>query len=127
MIKNNILAFLLIGSLIALPTKSQAQWVETNGQYEAAVYSLAASDSFIFTGTVGAGIYRSTDNGVTWTPSNGGMASTFTHCFAVNGNNAYAGSLPVRESAFPRIMAQHGLQSITGYHQILGRVGQQRV
>ncbi len=90
--KKNLTAFLLIAFALGVPTKSQAQWVETNGPYEAAVGSLAASDSFIFASTVGEGIYRSTDNGVTWTPSNGGMTSTFANCLAVSGNNVYAGS-----------------------------------
>jgi Secretion system C-terminal sorting domain len=76
---------------IILP-RSYAQWVETNGPYEASVCSFAASDSFIFAGTIGAGIYRSVDNGVTWTPSNGGMTSVYTLCLAASGRNIYAGS-----------------------------------
>ncbi len=90
--KANPVLFLIITVAIGMSPKSHAQWVKTNGPYEASVCSFASSDSSIFVGTIGAGVYRSTDNGMTWTPSNGGMTSTFTNCFAVSGNNIYAGS-----------------------------------
>ena len=90
--KTTLLMLLPITLLSIIPSKSQTQWVETNGPYEASVCSFAAIGSFIFAGTIGAGIYRSTDNGVTWTPSNGGMTSVYTLCLAASGNNLYAGS-----------------------------------
>jgi Secretion system C-terminal sorting domain len=78
--------------LFLFSIQTLAQWVQTNGPYEAAVCSFGASDSFIYAGTIGAGIYRSTDKGETWTPSNGHMTSTYTKCLAVSGNSIYAGS-----------------------------------
>ena len=88
----SLLTFLLTTLFITILPKSYAQWVQTNGPYEAPVGSLASGDSLIFASTIGAGVYRSTDSGVTWTPSNGTMASTYAHCLAVYGNNVYAGS-----------------------------------
>ena len=82
----------LITLSIAITSHSRAQWVQTNGPYEASACSFAAIDSFIFAGTIGSGVYRSSDNGVTWIPCNGEMTSTFTNCFAVSGNRIYAGS-----------------------------------
>lgn len=70
----------------------QAQWVQTNGPYEASISCFASCDSFIFAGTIGAGIYRSNDKGLSWIPSNGTMKSSFTKCIAVNGKNIFAGS-----------------------------------
>jgi hypothetical protein len=88
----SIKSFLFISLMIGILPKSNAQWVKMNGPYEASVCSFAVMDSIIFAGTIGAGIYRSTDNGVTWIPSNGTMTSTYTLCLAVSGKNIYAGS-----------------------------------
>lgn len=66
--------------------------MQTDGPYEASVCSFGVSDSIIFAGTVGAGIYRSLDNGLSWTACNGGMTSVFTLCLAASGKNIYAGS-----------------------------------
>ncbi|HUX62051.1 MAG TPA: T9SS type A sorting domain-containing protein [Ignavibacteriaceae bacterium] len=85
-----ILLFLL--AIFFLHSQTIAQWVQTNGPYEASISSFASEGSYIFAGTIGAGIYRSSDNGLTWTPSNGNMTNTFTSCIAVSGRNIFAGS-----------------------------------
>ena len=43
---------------------------DTRGDH---IQCLAQSAGYLFAGTWGAGIYRSSDNGVTWTPSNTGL------------------------------------------------------
>jgi photosystem II stability/assembly factor-like uncharacterized protein len=79
-------------SIIFFSNLGITQWVQTNGPYEASISCFASCDSFIFAGTIGAGIYRSNDNGLSWLPSNGNMKSSFTKCIAVNGKNIFAGS-----------------------------------
>jgi hypothetical protein len=59
--------------------------------------SLYASESLLLAGTVGSGPFRSTDNGATWQPANGGMGNQTTNAivacngalFASGDNNLY--------------------------------------
>jgi photosystem II stability/assembly factor-like uncharacterized protein len=53
-----------------------AQWVKTNGPNSSYVTCLAVSDSSLFAGTRGSGIFRSTDNGASWTSVNSGLNSS---------------------------------------------------
>jgi len=48
-------------------------------------------DGKIFLSTAGFGIYRSTDNGITWN-SSGQMTGPDISCLFINGNNIYAGT-----------------------------------
>jgi hypothetical protein len=82
----------IIFLILLFYTSINAQWIQTNGPYEATICSFAVSDSSIYAGTIGAGIYRSTDNGESWAFSNGDMTSMYTLCFAVSGKYLYAGS-----------------------------------
>jgi hypothetical protein len=82
----------LILVALASPTILHAQWVQTNGPFGGVATSLAVSGSTIFAGIDGAGIYRSTDNGSSWTAANVGVTSVFTYAFAVSGSNIFAGT-----------------------------------
>ncbi len=84
------LLFLLI--LVAIPRRTDAQWVQINGPYEGAVCSIAATDSFIFAGTVVGGVYRSNDSGLNWELTIGITQNSFPQCMVASGDYVYAGS-----------------------------------
>ena len=48
---------------------------------------LINSQNFIFIATYGSGVYRSTDNGLTWEEKNSGLTSYFINAIAFNSNN----------------------------------------
>ena len=71
--------------------QAYAQWVQTNGPYGGKVSCFAVSDSTIFAGTYD-GVYRSTDNGTSWTEVNSGLPDTpFVLSFAVSGSTVFTG------------------------------------
>ncbi|MGB9774211.1 MAG: T9SS type A sorting domain-containing protein, partial [Bacteroidota bacterium] len=65
---------------------AQDFWQEAdNGLYGGRVSSLAINSSGqIFAGTDGGGVYRSTDNGGSWTRINNGLTSLSVRCLATN-------------------------------------------
>jgi hypothetical protein len=92
--------WLLIGFLISCVQQSSAQWVQTTnfsaGLNEPYIVSALAADSAgIFAGITGGGlpphsvVFRSTDNGLTWT-GNLSSAGNIVTCLAVIGSNLYA-------------------------------------
>ncbi len=87
-----ILAACLIISSFAGPI--QAQWVQTNGPYGAGRYvnALAISDTDLFAGTEDGGVFRSMNNGASWTASNNGLRATSVNAFVVSGTNLFAGT-----------------------------------
>src|SRR5689334_10856161 len=44
----------------------QAQWQQTNGPYGGYITALTSTATDIYLGTAGTGVYRSSDNGVSW-------------------------------------------------------------
>jgi hypothetical protein len=68
-----------------------AQWVQTNGPYGAEIRCLAVSGTNLFAGTNGEGVFRSTDNGNSWTVS--GLTNRSVYALAVLDNNLFAGTL----------------------------------
>ena len=74
-------------------------WVQTNGPYGGEVRALyAAPKGGLLAGTWGAGIFRSTDRGNTWTPVNTGLAYepgegfVYVEVFAQKGEVLYVGT-----------------------------------
>jgi outer membrane protein assembly factor BamB len=54
---------------------AHAQWVQTNGPYGGMIISLAVSGTNLFAG-IGGGVFRSTNNGTSWTVVNNGLTNT---------------------------------------------------
>lgn len=74
--------------LSAWTTLLNAQWVQTNGLPNNNIVALAVSPNGagainLFAGTSGFGVYRSVDNGASWTAANTGMTSTPISSLAV--------------------------------------------
>jgi ligand-binding sensor domain-containing protein len=53
---------------------------------------LAVLTNQLFAGTYGGGIFRSTNNGLSWISSNTGLGSLFVRKLTVNGSNLFAGT-----------------------------------
>jgi hypothetical protein len=73
-----------------------AQWIQTNGPPREVVFAIAFSDPYVFAGTQGE-IFRSTNNGSTWTAVNSGLPGSNVRSFAVipaggDAPNIFAGS-----------------------------------
>ena len=81
---------ILLCLLSAVPAVCPAQWVQTNGPLGGYVASLAVSGTTVFAG-VNRGVYRSTDNGVSWSAVNSGLGSSFVRALAVSGSRLFAG------------------------------------
>jgi len=55
-------------------TKSKSTWKQTNGPYGGKITTLYnTSNGILFAGTDGSGVFRSTDQGNSWTPVNTGL------------------------------------------------------
>ncbi|RKU27191.1 hypothetical protein C6499_12355, partial [Candidatus Poribacteria bacterium] len=53
---------------------NESGWLQTNGPYGGEILTFyAALKGVLFAGTEGAGIFRSTDGGNSWTPVNTGL------------------------------------------------------
>jgi hypothetical protein len=71
---------------------AQAQWVQTNGPYGGRLYSILVNGSDVWAGAYGAGVFRSTNNGASWTAVNSGLTSFSLRVIMVNGSSLFAGT-----------------------------------
>ena len=77
-------------ALVLLISNSSAQWTKTPGPSGNFIFSLAVSGTNIFAGT-DEGVFRSTDNGSSWTGINNGLTNSFgVYSLIVSGNNIFA-------------------------------------
>jgi len=68
----------------AIPAAAQNFWKPATGLYGGTVWALAINSAgHIFAGTNG-GIFRSTDNGNSWTPVNTGLTNSIVYFLAIN-------------------------------------------
>jgi len=56
------------------------------------VRSFAILGSYLFSGTAGGGVYRSSNNGSNWEQINNGLTNNDVRALAVSGNNIFAGT-----------------------------------
>ena len=88
-------------AIIVLCPHMSAQWVETAGPDSGDVGALAVSGTDVFVGTGFAffgvhgakGIFRTTNNGASWTAANSGLTDTCVYSLAVSRTNLFAGTL----------------------------------
>src|SRR5271169_2161644 len=93
--KVSIIPLSIVLSILLLSTAS-AQWVKTNvapsGDY---ISSIVVKGENIFAGTEG-GVFRSTDNGKSWTAADSGLATLHNNhdviCLTISGANLFAGA-----------------------------------
>ena len=103
----NILRFKPFIALLAVffmssPGYSQNFWQQTNGPFGGGVQVLASNSSGdIFAGTRIGGVFRSTDNGDTWSPINTGLTATFVSALAINSSgDIFAGTFGGESGVF---------------------------
>ncbi|MDL1892176.1 T9SS type A sorting domain-containing protein [Sphingobacteriales bacterium CHB3] len=88
----------LLTILIVLPQAGLSQWVQANGPYGGWVTAVGVNPNTatLFVGTLGAGNFRSTNNGASWTASNEGLSFGGSYfggvAFAAKGANMFAGT-----------------------------------
>jgi photosystem II stability/assembly factor-like uncharacterized protein len=74
--------------LINISTKLQAQWVQTNGPQGGYVECFDFDSTFVFAGTLGSGVFRSTDAGSSWNSS--GLANHAVYAILKAGSHRLA-------------------------------------
>jgi photosystem II stability/assembly factor-like uncharacterized protein len=67
-----------------------AQWVQTSGPEGGDIQCIAKCNDDIFCGTLGGGLFKSTDDGLSWKSANIGLPSDYIYCLAVSGSNLFA-------------------------------------
>jgi len=88
------LIFVLATFILGLTVNPvHAQWEQVNnGLTNPNVYSMAVSGTMLFAGTMGGGVFRSTDNGDSWIAVNTGLSNLLIQSLAVSGVNLFAGT-----------------------------------
>lgn len=89
--KGFILGLAISGILLACTNEGFSQWVQTNGPYGGDITCLAAVGSEIYAGTSGGGVFRSNNNGTSWTAASTGLALTQMTALGVKGTSIFAG------------------------------------
>jgi photosystem II stability/assembly factor-like uncharacterized protein len=77
--------------IAASPLALHAQWMRTNGPYGGRITDLVASGTTLFAGTLGGGVFRSTDNGTSWNEASHGLTDFDVYVLAVSGTTLFAG------------------------------------
>jgi hypothetical protein len=98
--KNIILFFAWFGCFTGHAYSQE--WLQTNGPYGADVMALAKGpDEAIYAGTRGGGVFRSMDNGESWTQVNNGLTCMHLWSIAVKESGViFAGSAGCNEGVF---------------------------
>jgi photosystem II stability/assembly factor-like uncharacterized protein len=79
-------------SIVIFYSSLNAQWVQTNGPYIGPIECFAVSGTNLFAGTGGSGVFRSTNNGLSWTAESIGLTNSNVNALAVSGTNLFAGT-----------------------------------
>ncbi len=90
----SLLAWLVFLALTNTKVAAQIVWTQTEGPFGGIVRALAVNaNGHIFAGLEGGGVFRSTDNGISWEPKDSGVTNKFVYALAVNANGVvFAGT-----------------------------------
>ena len=90
----NALTFRLGLLYLLFASSAPGQWVATNGPEGGVVFRIAASGPTVFAGTLGAGAYRSTNNGASWSSIGLSFAGDWSEidAIAIAGSTVFIGS-----------------------------------
>ena len=89
---NKLILLGLIGFICLNQAHLYAQWTKSAYSEGGKVTCFAAKGIYLFAGTEHGGIFRSTDNGTSWTAVNNGLTNTGVNGLAVSGTNLFAGT-----------------------------------
>jgi uncharacterized protein (TIGR03437 family) len=70
----------------------EATWAQTSGPGGGNCLAFAVQGKSVFAGTIGGGVFRTTDNGVNWTQVNNGLTNTNVFALAMSGTTLFAGT-----------------------------------
>lgn len=84
---------LFVVCFLLIETQSYAQWIQTTGPGGGNISTILVSGSYIFAGTRGGGIFRSTNNGTNWTAVNSGLLNRVVLSLEKSGGNIFAGTI----------------------------------
>ncbi len=87
------IALLFFVALFIQAGNLSAQWVQTNGPYGGTINAIVSNGSYLYSATSGAGVFRSSDNGSTWSPSSSGVLGlSGVYTVAASGTTLFAAS-----------------------------------
>lgn len=89
--KTNIVLLMLF-FLLANTNSLFGQWVRTNGPLGGNVYALAISGTDYFAGSP-FGVFHSSDIGMNWTRTSGGVINAYVQSLAVSGSELFAATM----------------------------------
>ncbi len=84
--------------LITMTAHVLADWTQTAGPEGGNISCFTSHNGFIYAGTNGAGIFRSSDNGATWTPANFGFGYPYATALLSKGSTLLASTVNVFRS-----------------------------
>ncbi len=73
-----------------LMAQGTSQWRQTSGPRGGEITTLLANGANLFAGTIRSGLFRSTNNGDSWTAVNTGLPNAPVSALAVSGSNLFA-------------------------------------
>src|SRR5947199_10735603 len=74
------------------PSGGSGGWMQTSGPEGGRVRALEVSGTSLFAGTYFGGVFRTTNNGASWTAVNNGLTAMDVHILAVSGTSLFAGT-----------------------------------
>src|SRR5215212_5220424 len=86
------LYFIFLLFFLLLFQAAHAQWVKTAGPPGINVNVFFDNGSFLFAGTSSKGVFRSSNQGASWTPVNSGLANATVLSFTKDQTYLYAGT-----------------------------------
>src|SRR6267142_4281013 len=82
------ISILCLSCLVVSQLSAQeAPWEKTAGPPGLRVTVIYETNSIVYAGTVTQGVYKSTDNGLTWVPANSGIELITVHDLISSGGN----------------------------------------
>jgi len=92
--KIKLLLTVIWGILLICVTQTKAQWVKVsppNFPAGCSIWCFAVTGTNLFAGSIGEGIFLSTNDGTSWTAVDSGLTDTDVIALAVSGTNLFAG------------------------------------
>lgn len=86
----NIVPLVIWTCLTISPSHSQNHWQQTNGPYGGGANAFTSLGAYLFTGR--QGVYRSSDDGMTWWDVSDSLAGKYVTTLVVNGTTIFAGT-----------------------------------
>lgn len=78
--------------ILLFPVNGQTQWMQTNGPCGGAIKCYASTDTNIYVGTWGSGVFRSINKGISWIPANYGIHNKYVNSMATSDSNIFIGT-----------------------------------